>query len=82
MVLRETCSFSYGDVAHLVVGNHNLAHSLCFGIWTVGGVASLGDPNLEAATISKQVGCPSCLGVLSYVNAPTLPHHKLSLRWG
>ena len=57
MVLGRSCPFSAGDVIHLAVGNHNLVHSLAFGTWILGGVASIGDPDLEATTISKQVLC-------------------------
>ncbi len=61
MVLQQCCPSSFSPnssgkaVVHLVLGNHNLVHSVCFGVWILGGVTSVGDPNLEPATLAKQV---------------------------
>jgi hypothetical protein len=47
--------FKAGDTIHLVVGNYNLCYSACFGAWILGGIPSVGDINLEAAAIARQV---------------------------
>ncbi len=44
-----------GDVVHFLVGNHNHLYPACFGVWILGAVLSLGDVNLEAKTVARQL---------------------------
>ncbi len=54
-VVFRNLGLGRGDVIHMVVGNFNLSFSASFGIWILGGVTSVGDVNLEARAIAKQV---------------------------
>ena len=54
-MLLQQHGLGHNDVVHMVVGNNNLAYSVAFGCWILGGIASMGDVNLEARSIALQV---------------------------
>ena len=54
-VLLQQHGLGHNDVVHMVVGNNNLAYSVAFGCWILGGITSMGDVNLEARSIALQV---------------------------
>ena len=54
-VLLRQHGFACGDVIHVVTGNHNWTYPLVFGCWILGGVASLGDVNLEPRAVARQI---------------------------
>ena len=54
-VLLKNHGFCSGDTAHLLMGNHLLTFPACFGCWILGGVPSLGDVDLDAKEVAKQV---------------------------
>ena len=53
--LKKRLDLAPGDAVHLCLGNNNMVHPTCLGIWALGAVTSIGDVNLEAPAIASQL---------------------------
>ena len=44
-----------GDIVHILLPNSIQFHATVFGVWLLGGIASLADPSLNDAVLKKQI---------------------------
>ncbi len=54
-VFFSSVGMKKGDVVHLLLGNHNMVFSSCFGAWILGAVPSSGEVTMESSAIADQV---------------------------